>query len=211
MMADRATTQTRSRYDRLARILDRMEAPVERSTFSQWRRGLWAQVEGKRILEVGVGTGKNIPHYPPDARVTAVDLSAKMLALARHRAQQLGAQVDLRLMDAQELDLPAAAFDAAVATFVFCSVPDPIAGLRELNRVVKPGGRVFLLEHVRVDKPPIGTIMDILDPLVVQVMGAHINRRTEENVGQAGLEIERVQSLAWEGLVKLIVARAQGA
>jgi phosphatidylethanolamine/phosphatidyl-N-methylethanolamine N-methyltransferase len=207
-MADKATDQTRSRYNRVAPLYDLMEVPVERWAFSRWRTRLWSQVEGKRILEVGVGTGKNIPYYPEGLQVTAVDLSEEMLARARRRAQKLGVEVDLRQMDAQRLEFPDAVFDAALATFVFCSVPDPVAGLRELIRVVKPGGQVLLLEHVRVDKLAIGTAMDVLDPLVVRMMGAHINRCTAENVRKAGLEIERIEELAPGGLVKLIVARA---
>jgi len=207
----KATAQTQARYNRIARLYDVMEAPVERWAFGPWRTRLWAQVEGKRILEVGVGTGKNIPYYPEDVRVTAVDLSEGMLARARRRARELGVEVDLRLMDAQRLGFPDAAFDAALATFCFCSVPDPIAGLRELMRVVKSGGQVLLLDHVRVNKPVIGAAMDVLDPLVVRVMGAHINRRTAENVRKAGLAIDRVEELAPGGLVKLIVARTKHA
>lgn len=205
-MGDKATIQTQNRYNRIAPVYDLMEALVERSAFRSWRKELWSRVSGTRILEVGVGTGKNVPYYPRGLRVTAVDLSGKMMERAQRRAQEEAVEVDLSLMDAQRMAFPDATFDAAVATFVFCSVPDPILGLRELGRVVKVGGQVILLEHVRVNKPLIGDIMDLLDPLVVRLIGPHINRTTAENVQRAGLEIEQMEELTPGGLVKLIVA-----
>ena len=208
-MDDKATVQTQSRYNRIAPVYDLMEGIVERFAFRRWRERVWAQVDGNRILEVGVGTGKNLSYHPGGAQVTAVDLSDKMLERAQRRAQELDSKIDLRLMDAQKLAFPDAAFDAAVATFVFCSVPDPALGLRELGRVVRPGGQILLLEHVRVNKPVIGKLMDFLDPFVVRLMGPHINRRTVENVRKAGLEIERIEELAPGGLVKLLVARTK--
>jgi ubiquinone/menaquinone biosynthesis C-methylase UbiE len=204
-----ATPETRARYNRIAPIYDLMEAVMERLAFRRWRRRLWSHVDGGRVLEVGVGTGKNIPYHPPGAQVTAVDISDRMLERARRRAQGLGADVDLALMDAQRLGFPDAAFDTAVATFVFCSVPDPVQGLTDVSRVVGPGGRVILLEHVRVNAPVVGALMDLFDPLVLRLVGPHINRRTAENVKKAGLEIEQVKELAVGGLVKLIFARSK--
>src|SRR5450759_2427618 len=97
---------------------------------------------GPRILEIGVGTGKNMPYWPSDAQMTAIDLTPGMLDIARQHAKNLDVSADLRLGDAQALDFPDASFDTIVATFVFCSVPDPVLGLRELSRVVQPNGQV---------------------------------------------------------------------
>ncbi len=202
----RQTAATRSRYNRIAPMYDAMEAFTERAAFAGWRGQLWAAVPAGRVLEVGVGTGKNLPFYPPGAQMTAIDLSDRMLARARQHAAALGVPVDLRLMDAQHLEFPDAVFDAAVATFVFCSVPDPVAGLRELVRVVRSEGDIWLLEHVRVDRPFVGLLMDLLNPLVVRVMGANINRRTVENVQQSGLKLVAVKAMRGE-LVRLIHAR----
>ena len=207
MSLQNLTIATRKRYDRIAPLYDLMEALVERRRFRAWRERLWSQVHPGHILEVGVGTGKNMPYYPKGAQVTAIDLSERMLERARQRAQSLGLNVDLRLMDVQHLTFPDDTFDTAVATFVFCSVPDPILGLREVKRVVKPGGDIWLLEHVRVDKPVIGPLMDLLNPIFVRITGANINRRTVENVRRAGLEIVSVENLS-DDLVKLIHARA---
>lgn len=206
-MPSKSTAQTKARYNRIAPIYDLMEAVVERSAFRRWRERLWSGVEGEQVLEVGVGTGKNLSHYPAGSRVTAVDLSERMLERAHQRLRRSDVGADLALMDAQRLGFPDAAFDAAVSTFVFCSVPDAVLGLRELGRVVRPGGRITLLEHVRVNEPVIGPLMDLLDPIVVRLMGPHINRQTVENVRKAELEIERMEELAPGGLVKLIVAQ----
>ena len=207
---DRQTAKTKDRYDRIAPIYDLMEALPEQQ-FRSWRERLWSQVPEGRILEVGVGTGKNLPHHPPGVQVVGIDISQRMLQRAQQRAEELGKTVELYQMDAQHLDFPDDSFDAAVATFVFCSVPDAVVGLRELGRVVKPGGQIFLLEHVRINKPEvIGKVMDLLDPIVMRLMGPHINRRTEENVRRAGLEIDRTEALTPLDLVKFIVARPPG-
>ena len=200
------TAKTQARYNRMASIYDLMEVFPERR-FASMRQKLWSQIAGAKVLEVGVGTGKNFAYHPPEIRVTGIDLSDRMLEQARRRAEELGKSIELKQMDAQHLDFPDNSFDAAVATFVFCSVPDAVRGLRELGRVVKPAGRILLLEHVRINRPEaVGKLMDLLDPLVVRLMGPHINRRTEENVRQAGLKVERVDHLAPLDLVKLIVA-----
>ena len=203
----RETAATQTRYDRIAPLYDLMEALIERWRFGNWRERAWSLVTGPWVLEVGVGTGKNVSHYPPNVHITGVDLSDKMLDRARRRVERQGSPVMLFQMDAQALKFPDDVFDSAIATFVFCSVPDPILGLQEIARVVKPGGRIVLLDHVRSENPLLGRLMDWLDPLVVRLMGPHINRRTVKNVRRAGLTIERVEDVGAGGIVKLIVAR----
>jgi ubiquinone/menaquinone biosynthesis C-methylase UbiE len=145
-------------------------------------------------------------YYPPGALVTAVDRNECMLERARQRAQASGLDVDLRVMDAQHLDFPDSSFDSAVATLVFCSVSDPVLGLRELGRVVKPGGRIYLIEHMRSDAPWLGRLIDGLDWVLAHFSEERFARRTVDNVRLAGLHIERVQNLWWTGIVRLIVA-----
>lgn len=193
---DSETTLTRRRYDRLAAIYDLRTYIAEETMFKKFRQYLWSRLKAGHILELGVGTGANIPYYPKECQVTAVDLSEQMLEHAKRRAEKLGVTVDLQVMDAQHLTFLDKSFDAVVITCVFCSIPDPIQGLRELGRVVRPGGDIWLIEHMRVDRPIIGPLMDFVNPLVLRMMGANINRRTVQNVKLAGLEIESVENLA---------------
>ena len=196
---------TRMRYDRLARFYDLLEAPMERSRFALWRTKLRDRITGERALEVGVGTGKNLTYYPRDVRMTAIDLSPRMLEKARNKASALGLDVDLREMDVQDLSFPDRCFDSVFATFVFCSVPDPVMGLQELKRVCKPDGKLLLLEHMRPGNPILGFFFDILNPMVVRMMGANINRRTVKNIQEAGWKI-RVEERLSSDIVRWIEA-----
>jgi phosphatidylethanolamine/phosphatidyl-N-methylethanolamine N-methyltransferase len=197
----------RARYDRVAPVYDLMNVCSE-YVQRRWRELLWRHAPQQgRILEVGIGTGKNIPWHPCEAEVIGIDLSPRMLARAQRRKETLGARTELVLGDAQALDLPDDSVDATVATFVFCSVPDPVLGFREVRRVLRPGGRVYLLEHMRAANAFLGRLMDIINPLVVALLGFNINRRTLENIERAGLEIEQVQDVGLGGIFKFIVAR----
>ncbi len=196
---------TQRRYDRQAATFDLMEVPVEFLAFGRLRPRLWGEVDGAVVLEVGVGTGKNIPHYPDTMRTVAVDISPRMLQRAAQRAQRLGREVDLILADAQHLPFHDNVFDAAADTFVFCSVPDPIAGLEEVRRVVRDGGHVHLLEHVRASNPVVGRLMDLANPMMVRMTGANINRDTVSNVTKGGMTLENVESPGL-GIIKLIRA-----
>lgn len=205
----RNTEAARRRYNRIAPIYDLMEGLVERSRYSRWRKMLWNKVEGNRILEVGVGTGKNFPYYPTYTEITAIDFSEKMLSRAMVRAKKQKVKVNLQQMDVQNLSFEDDTFDTVVATFVFCSVPGPIKGLKEIKRVCKPDGKVLLLEHVLSANRILAFLMNLVNPVVVRVMGPNINRKTVENVANSELKVEKVTDLA-AGIFKLIEARKAG-
>lgn len=172
----------RRRYDRLAPWFDSLEAFLEGLIFRRLRKKLWAQAAGPDILEVGVGTGKNFPFYPGEARITAIDFSPKMLDQARRKRDRKQLAVDLALMDVESLSYASNSFDTVIASFVFCSVPQPRKGLKELHRVLKPGGQLLLLEHVLSSNKVLAAMMNFLNPLVVRAVGANINRQTVKNV-----------------------------
>ncbi|MFC1534833.1 class I SAM-dependent methyltransferase [Thermodesulfobacteriota bacterium] len=183
------TRVTQKRYDRLASIYDILEAPSEHFSFSRWRPRLLDMVVGQQVLEVGVGTGKNLPYYPPDVHVTAIDLSPRMLEKAQIKASLHNVNVEFLEMDVQHLGFEENTFDTIFTTFVFCSVPDPILGLRELRRVCKLNGRLLLIEHMRPRNPIFRVIFDFLNPVVLRLMGANINRRTIDNILRSGWRI----------------------
>lgn len=206
MLDTRATATTRARYDRNARFYDFMERGNQRRS-APWRAALWARVTGPRVLEVGVGTGANMPLYPPGMAITAVDLAPRMLERAGRRARDGGVAVDLLEADVQALPFPDASFDSVVGSFVFCSVPDPVLGLRELRRVLVPGGQLLLLEHVLSRRPRLRRLMRALSPLVARSMGANIDRETVENIRRA-VFVEVRDEDKWLDIVKSIAARA---
>lgn len=187
-VSDAAQDRVTRVYDRVARIYDIYDAPMEWLGGNHRRDRVLRRARGE-VLEVGIGTGRNLDRYPPGVHLTGIDVSEGMLRRARRRADRLGGDVRLEQADVQQLSFADASFDTVTATCVFCSVADPVQGLREVARVVKPDGLVLLLEHVRPRNPLLGWLADRLSPLTRRLFGPEINRRTEENVAAAGLEI----------------------
>ena len=160
------------------------------------------EVQG-RTLEIGCGWGSNFDHYPAGAEVTAFDVQPPRVRYAERRH----APVRLAVADAQNLAWPSQAFDSVVGTLVFCSIPEPAQALAEVRRVLRPEGRLYLVEHVRSHREWLGRAQDWLAPAWLWLTGGcHLNRDAEAAVRAAGFRVER-QRLGFGGALKLIVAR----
>lgn len=194
----------KKRYNRIAKFYDILEKPMEFFVFSNCRDDIFKNIKGK-VLEVGVGTGKNIEYYPKNIEFTAIDFSSEMLKKAKFKAFELDREVNFIEMDAQYMTFDDNTFDVIIVTCVFCSVPDPIMGLKEIRRVCKPNGKVIMIEHVRSEKKILGYLMDILNPLVVKLYGANINRRTIENIKESGFSNVEVNNLSGDILKKIVL------
>jgi len=183
-------------YNRNSRFYDFMESPMEVLSFRELREKFFKKIfESKKIkkikiLEIGVGTGKNIPYYPYEAEIFGVEIAKKMLDRAKIKVKNENKNVHLLNMDVQYLGLKNDSFDIVFTTFVFCSVFDPVQGLKEIKRILKPEGKLYMLEHVRSENPLMGKIIDFFDPLFFNITGAHIARKTKENLIKAGFEVE---------------------
>jgi ubiquinone/menaquinone biosynthesis C-methylase UbiE len=177
-------------------------------TLRQLRSRLLTGIEGN-VLEIGVGWGANLPLYGPAAKVTAVDIDRERLAMAAEIIVENGRsrQITISCADAQQLPFADHSFDYVVGTLVFCSVPDPIVVLGEVKRVLRPDGRLLLLEHVRGLTPVMQRLTDWLHPLWFALQGeCHLNRETATTVAAAGFQIIETSTHTW-GLLQRIIAR----
>ncbi len=196
-------------YARVARLYDILDFPFEHGRYKPLRRQLFADLRG-RILDAGVGTGRNMPFYPEGGEVIGIDLSPDMLAMAARRRARLGAEVELMEMDVLRTDFPDNHFDAVVATFLFCVLDEDqqLPALKELARVCKPGGEIRILEYAYSKHPLRRLIMRLWAPWVRLVYGAAFDRGTERYIPEAGLEI-LTQCFLHHDIIKLLVLRAR--
>jgi ubiquinone/menaquinone biosynthesis C-methylase UbiE len=199
-----ATHRVRRFYDKAAAQYDGWMRPFDRVFLGDGRQRLCERAVG-RTLELAVGTGLNIPFYPPSVHLTGIDVSPAMLAIAERRAQALGRAVELRLGDAQELDFPSGSFDTVLATLSLCTIPDQRRALAEANRVLRLGGHLLLLEHVRSPIGPVRWTQRLVDPLA-RLSGDHLLREPLDHVEAAGFRVEHYARSKW-GVIEALDSR----
>jgi ubiquinone/menaquinone biosynthesis C-methylase UbiE len=195
----------RALQDKEAPRYDRQISFFERLLFGGGREWVCSRAEGE-VLEIAAGTGRNLPHYPDGVRLTTIELSPEMLAIAKERAAEVGREVDQRLGDAQELEFADESFDTVVITLGLCTIPDPRQAISEAQRVLRPGRRLLLLEHVRSPSLPVRTVQRLLDPLAVRFAADHLMREPLEHLDAEGFDVERVERSKW-GIVERVAAR----
>jgi ubiquinone/menaquinone biosynthesis C-methylase UbiE/predicted ester cyclase len=199
------TDRVRRIFDKQAPKYDKSMARFERLLFSGNREWACSRAEGD-VLEIAAGTARNLPFYPEGVRVTGVELSPEMAALGRQRAEDLGRQINMQVGDAEALDFPDESFDTVVCTYGLCTIPDDASAVREAKRVLRPGGRILLAEHVRSPNPVVRTIQRMLDPLAHSFGGDHLLREPLDHLADDGFEVDEVkrQKAGW---VELVSAR----
>jgi len=205
MATSAESDRVRRIWDRLAPGYDKKVRLPERLLFAGGREWVCSRARGD-VLEISVGTGRNLSRYAPDVRITAVDISANMLEIARARAVELSRDVELRIGDAQALGFPDVSFDTVVCTLALCSIPDPRAAGGEMRRVLRAGGRALLIGHVRSPGRLVRTMQRALEPITVWLGGDHLLREPLDLVRTEGFEVEEVERSKF-GLVERVAAR----
>jgi ubiquinone/menaquinone biosynthesis C-methylase UbiE len=199
------TERVRRLQDKEALKYDRRIGFFERVLFGGGREWVCSQARGD-VLEIAAGTARNLSYYPGDVRLTGIELSPEMLAIAKRRQAELGRAADLRLGDAQQLEFGDESFDTVVSTLSLCTIPDHGRAVREAHRVLRPDGRFLLLEHVRSPHLAVRLVQRMLDPLAVRFAADHLVREPLDHLAVAGFEIERLERSKW-GIVERIAAR----
>jgi len=192
-------------WDKSAKSYDREMALFERVLIADGRQWACSQASGD-VLEVAIGTGRNVPFYRPEVRLTGIEFSPAMLEIARERASALGRQVDLRLGDAQARDLPDAAFDTVVCTLSLCAIPDERRAVAEMKRVLRPGGRLVLLDHVAGSPVWVRAIQWLLELITIPLAAEHFRRRPLRVVQAEDFVVEFSQRSKL-GIIERVLAR----
>jgi len=192
-MPQSSNEQVDRAYRRMAGFYDRQARLVDRIMFAGSREWATARAVGD-VLEIGVGTGLNLPYYPRGIRVIGIDRSESMLAVARKRAADLdlGDRVQLQRGDAQHLDLPDVSIDGVISTCTMCSIPDPAAAAREAFRVLRPGGRMVLVEHGPSTTPWVVTGQRLFERFTFRFLADHLTRDPVIFLTEAGFRIDEI-------------------
>ncbi len=194
---------TQNKWDKAAASFDLMSGNGEEKRWFPFKSRLFSHMQGK-ILFMALGTGLDIRAFPPDKSVTAIDISPEMLKRAQPRITEYPGEIKAELMDVHEMSYPDNHFDQVFTSCTFCSVPEPVAALRSLNRVLKPGGMLYMFEHTGSRYFPFKYMLDAMTVLVRKI-GPELNRNTVENVKAAGFEVQEVNHLFLD-VVKTITA-----
>ncbi|MEG0068929.1 class I SAM-dependent methyltransferase [Cetobacterium sp.] len=190
-------------YDKWAKLYNVIE---ENMPMGKFKQEAIAQAKGK-ILEVGIGSGANLKYYKPEQDIIGIDFSKEMLNLANKKIMSLKLEnIKLKEMNIEKMDFLDNTFDTVISTCVFCTVPNPEKGLKEIFRVLKPGGKAIFLEHMKSENSIINIFLWVMNQLTIRILGTSLLRETENSIRKAGFSKVTSKNLMMKDVLRLIVA-----